>query len=56
MEIRGMRFGTEVTRKLLDLIGSPDKKLGIIHIAGTNGKGSVAEYLSRILVAASMLT
>lgn len=56
MEIRGMRFGTEVTRKLLDLIGSPDKKLGIIHIAGTNGKGSVAEYLSRILVAAGYKT
>lgn len=49
---RGMKFGTEVTRRLLDGLGSPDKKLKIIHIAGTNGKGSVAEYVTRILTSA----
>ncbi len=49
---RGMEFGVERTRALLDKLGSPDKKLKIIHIAGTNGKGSVAEYITQILIAA----
>ncbi|MDE5721756.1 MAG: hypothetical protein K2I30_03320 [Clostridia bacterium] len=49
---RGMDFGTSRTRKILDGLGSPDKKLKIIHIAGTNGKGSTAEYLTQILIAA----
>ncbi len=44
--------GTFVTREMLDRLGSPDGGLKIIHIAGTNGKGSTAEYFTRILVAA----
>lgn len=51
-----MCFGTERVRFLLDKLGSPDDDLKIIHIAGTNGKGSVAEYLTRILVAAGKRT
>lgn len=39
----------EHTRKCLDLLGSPDKKRKIIHIAGTNGKGSVCAFLSTML-------
>ncbi len=34
---------------LLERVGNPQKKLKFIHIAGTNGKGSVAEYLTNIL-------
>ena len=49
---RGMDFGTERTRRLLDALDCPDKKLKIVHIAGTNGKGSVAEYITQILIAA----
>lgn len=49
---RGMNFGLERTRALLDGLGSPDKKLKIIHIAGTNGKGSTAEYITKILISA----
>jgi len=37
---------------LLNRLGSPDKKLKIIHIAGTNGKGGTAAYITQILVAA----
>ena len=51
-----MEFGTENARGLLNRLGSPDGGLKIIHIAGTNGKGSVAEYVSRILVAAGKKT
>ncbi len=46
---RGMRLGTQNERMLLDLLGSPDERLKIVHIAGTNGKGSVAMYLESIL-------
>lgn len=34
---------------LLNALGNPQKHLKCIHIAGTNGKGSVAEYLTNIL-------
>ena len=53
---KGMKFGVETTRRILDKLGAPDKKLKIIHIAGTNGKGSTAEYISRILIAAGKRT
>ena len=49
---RGMDFGTDRTRKILDGLDRPDEKLKIIHIAGTNGKGSTAEYITQILIAA----
>lgn len=52
LSVRGMDFGLERTRALLDRLGAPDKKLKIIHVAGSNGKGSVAEYLTRILLCA----
>ena len=51
-----MRFGTAVTREILDRLGSPDKKLEIIHIAGTNGKGSTAEFFTSVLVSAGLKT
>lgn len=46
-----MNFGLKRIRGLLDRLGSPDVGLKIAHIAGTNGKGSVAEYLTQMLVA-----
>ncbi|MGN0807665.1 MAG: bifunctional folylpolyglutamate synthase/dihydrofolate synthase [Candidatus Coproplasma sp.] len=50
MEIR--KYGTERAAELLALLGNPDEKLKIIHIAGTNGKGSTAEYITSVLIAA----
>ena len=38
----------EVTR-LAEYMDRPDKKLQIVHIAGTNGKGSVLAYVSTVL-------
>ncbi|MGN0812437.1 MAG: bifunctional folylpolyglutamate synthase/dihydrofolate synthase [Candidatus Coproplasma sp.] len=49
-EIR--KYGTERCEELLKLCGNPDKKLKIIHIAGTNGKGSTAEYITSVLISA----
>ena len=45
-------FSIDPTRAVLDALGSPDKNLKIIHIAGTNGKGSTAEFFTHILMAA----
>ena len=33
---------------LLDLLGNPHNELKVIHIGGTNGKGSVARFLNRV--------
>ncbi len=46
---KGSKFGLERTKELLSRLGNPDKKLKIIHVAGTNGKGSVCAYLTGIL-------
>ena len=38
--------GLENIESLLDIIGNPQKKLRCVHVAGTNGKGSVSSFLS----------
>lgn len=38
------------TRRLLDLLGHPEKELKIIHVAGTNGKGSVCSFLNAMFM------
>jgi len=43
------RLGLERTRELLERVGSPQKKLKFIHVAGSNGKGSTCAMLARIL-------
>ena len=45
----GVRPGLGRTRELLEKMGNPEKKLKFIHIAGTNGKGSTAAMLERVL-------
>ena len=35
-------------RKLLALLGAPQEQLKFIHVAGTNGKGSVCAFLRQI--------
>ena len=42
----------EDTRSFLDFLGNPDENMKIIHVAGTNGKGSVCSYVSSILMKA----
>src|SRR5665648_258331 len=41
----GSVLGLERIQKLMELLGNPEKKLKMIHIAGTNGKGSVSRYV-----------
>lgn len=45
----GCKPGLERTKRLLELLGNPHKKIRAIHIAGTNGKGSTAAMIARIL-------
>jgi dihydrofolate synthase/folylpolyglutamate synthase len=40
------------TRDFLEYLGNPELNTRIIHVAGTNGKGSVCSYLSSVLVKA----
>lgn len=39
----------DTVRQMLKLLGDPQKDLKIIHVAGTNGKGSVCAFLASIL-------
>lgn len=48
----GVHLGLERIEQLLDKLDNPQQKVPIIHIAGTNGKGSVCAYLSSVLTAA----
>ena len=42
----------ENTLELLRRIGHPERSMKVIHVAGTNGKGSVCAFLSSILTEA----
>ena len=48
----GVELGLERIYQLLDNLDNPHEQVPIIHVAGTNGKGSVCAYLSSILTAA----
>lgn len=45
----GVHLGLTRIEKLLADLGNPQDQVPIIHVAGTNGKGSVCAYLSSIL-------
>lgn len=45
----GSVLGLDNIRTLLEKMGSPQNRVKIIHVAGTNGKGSVIAYLYSIL-------
>jgi dihydrofolate synthase/folylpolyglutamate synthase len=49
LESFGIKLGLERIRFLLKKLGNPEKKMKIIHVAGTNGKGSVCAMLGSIL-------
>ena len=46
------KHNMEDTKAFLHSLGDPDRKMKMIHVAGTNGKGSVCAYLRSILEAA----
>ncbi|MDF7824138.1 bifunctional folylpolyglutamate synthase/dihydrofolate synthase [Pontiellaceae bacterium B12227] len=52
----GIKPGLEVTEALLEALGNPHQKLAAIHVAGTNGKGSVCAMLESVLRASGFKT
>lgn len=53
---QGSRLGLERIAELMARLGDPERDLKFVHVAGTNGKGSVAAMLAAILTAAGYRT
>jgi dihydrofolate synthase/folylpolyglutamate synthase len=45
----GIKFGLDVQRELMGILGNPQDSYAVIHVAGTNGKGSVCTIIESIL-------
>lgn len=56
LQLFGVKLGLENTRQLLQRVGNPEQSLKIVHIAGTNGKGSTAAALEQLLRAHGLRT
>ncbi|HOS03051.1 MAG TPA: hypothetical protein PKZ01_08225 [Candidatus Hydrogenedentes bacterium] len=56
LEFHGIKLGLENIRFLLAAAGRPESRRLHVHVAGTNGKGSVAAFLSAALGAAGYRT
>lgn len=52
----GVKFGIDRMRRLAEALGHPERSYPVIHVAGTNGKGSVSAMLDAILHAAGWRT
>lgn len=52
----GSVYGLESIERLVTALGRPERKLRIIHVAGTNGKGSTVTALASVLEAAGYTT
>ena len=52
LKVYGSVPGLSMTKALCARLGDPQKQLKFVHIAGTNGKGSVLAYVSAVLQAA----
>lgn len=50
--LHGIKLGLENIRYLLDAAGNPQERYPAVHVAGTNGKGSVVAFLSGMFRAA----
>ena len=49
LKAQGLKFGIDRMRLLAGALGHPERAVPCVHIAGTNGKGSVAAMLDAIL-------
>ena len=53
-EKKGSVYGLEVIRELLKRLGNPEKGIPAVHIAGTNGKGSIMSFVETALIEAGI--
>lgn len=49
LELFGMRFGLDRMRKLMTVLGMPQRRFASVHVVGTNGKSSTARMIAAIL-------
>jgi dihydrofolate synthase/folylpolyglutamate synthase len=56
LEFHGIKLGLDNIRRLLHAVDNPQDRLFVIHIAGTNGKGSVVALLDAMLRAGGYRT
>src|SRR5213592_4621574 len=49
LERFGIKLGLDNIRRLLSLLGDPQRGLKVLHVTGTNGKGSVCAYAASVL-------
>lgn len=49
LQKHGIKLGLETMQILLDRIGNPHRSLRVLHIGGTNGKGSTAAMVASVL-------
>lgn len=56
LKARGVSLGLERMQRLMQSLGNPERTVPCIHVAGTNGKGSVSAMLESILRSAGWRT
>ncbi|MEX2044835.1 MAG: folylpolyglutamate synthase/dihydrofolate synthase family protein [Opitutus sp.] len=56
LKVQGKKFGIDRMRVLAEELGHPEQAVPCIHVAGTNGKGSVAAMIDAILRGAGWRT
>ncbi|HUI31897.1 MAG TPA: folylpolyglutamate synthase/dihydrofolate synthase family protein [Candidatus Acidoferrales bacterium] len=49
LEKFGMKMDLQNIRRLMEFAGDPDKRLKVVHVAGTNGKGSTCAAIASVL-------
>jgi dihydrofolate synthase/folylpolyglutamate synthase len=49
LELFGMRFGLDRMRRMMTVLGSPERSFDTIHVVGTNGKSSTTRMIAAIL-------
>src|SRR5271156_3053536 len=49
LELFGMRFGLDRMRRMMTVLGSPERRFETIHVVGTNGKSSTTRMIAAIL-------
>ncbi|MGM0378377.1 MAG: bifunctional folylpolyglutamate synthase/dihydrofolate synthase [Bacillota bacterium] len=50
LEKFGIKLGLDTIKNLLDFLGNPQESYKVIHVAGTNGKGSTSNFIYQTLV------
>jgi dihydrofolate synthase / folylpolyglutamate synthase len=49
LQKHGMKFGLDNIRRLMSLLGEPQRSFSSVHVAGTNGKGSTSAMIESLL-------